>query len=150
MAWKEVKVDQQRKSFIEAYFQEKFTLAELCRQFSISRPTAYKWINRYKEEGPNGLKERNRAPLHQFCATDPLLIKEILNLKFVRNNWGPKKIRGHLVTRQPTVLWPSTTTIGNILDRHGLVIPRKYRKRFPAKTDPLSHTNKSNDVWSVE
>ncbi len=150
MAWKEVKVDQQRKSFIEAYLEEKFTIAELCRQFGISRPTGYKWIERYKEEGFNGLKERSKAPLHQSCSTDPSLIREILNIKFKYDDWGPKKIRGHLIVHQPTVLWPSTTTIGNILDRHGLVLPRKYRKRFPVKTDLLSHANKSNDVWSVD
>lgn len=150
MAWKEVKVDQQRKFFIELYLQKKFTIAELCRQFGISRPTGYKWIGRYKQEGFNGLTERSRAPLHQSCSTDPFLIQEILKIKFEHKDWGPKKIRGHLVEHKPTVLWPSTTTMGNILDRHGLVIPRKYRKRFPTKTDPLSHANKSNDVWSVD
>lgn len=150
MAWKEVKVDQQRKLFIEVYLQNKFCIAELCRQFGISRPTGYKWIERYEEEGFSGLKERSRAPLHQSCSTDPLLIKEILNIKFQNLDWGPKKIRGHLVVHQPAILWPSTTAIGNILDRHGLVLPRKYRKRFPTKTDPLSHANTSNDVWSVD
>lgn len=150
MAWKEVKVDQQRILYIEEYLRESFTIAELCRQFGISRPTGYKWINRYKEEGLSGLKEHSRAPLHQSCSTDPLLIEEILRVKIEKKSWGPKKIRGRLVVEQPTILWPSTTTIGNILDRLGLVIPRKYRKRFPIKTDPLSHANKSNDVWSVD
>lgn len=150
MAWKEVNVDQQRKAFIEIYLQEKFSLAKLCRQFGIARPTAYKWIGRYKAEGFEGLNERSRAPLLQACSTNPLLIREILKLKYQENEWGPKKIRGHLVVHQPTILWPSTTTIGKILDRHGLVIPRKCRKRFPAKTDPLSHANESNDVWSID
>jgi putative transposase len=150
MAWKEVKVDQQRKFFIEEYLQKNIALAKLCRQFGISRPTGYKWIERYKEEGFSGLKERSRAPLHQYCSTDPLLIEEILRVKYEYSDWGPKKIRGHLVVIQPTVIWPSTTAIGNILDRHGLVIPRKNRKRFPAKSDPLSHANMSNDVWSVD
>jgi len=35
MARKEVKADQQRKFFIELYLQEKFTIAELCRQFGL-------------------------------------------------------------------------------------------------------------------
>jgi transposase InsO family protein len=150
MAWKEVRVDKQRRAFIEAYLEEKFTMAELCRQFDISRPSGYKWIDRYKEEGYKGLTNRSSAPLNQAEATHPSLVREILAIKFRWPKWGPKKVRGHLIVNKPTIIWPSTTTIGNILDRHGLVTSRKYRKRLPEKTDPLSHANKSNDVWSVD
>jgi transposase InsO family protein len=150
MAWKVVNVDKQRKLFIEAYLEEKFTLAELCRQFDISRPSAYKWVDRYLEEGYEGLEDRSRAPLKQAYATDPLIVKRILAVKYKWSTWGPKKIRGYLVVNEPTIIWPSNTTIGNILDKHGLTLPRKYRKRFAAKTDPLSHVNDSNDVWSVD
>jgi putative transposase len=150
MAWKETKVESQRFFFIEAYLEEKFSISELCRQFDITRPVGYKWLERYKNEGIQGLVNRSRARLNQSGATDPALVKQILELKFQWPKWGPKKIRGDLVVKQPTVIWPSTTTIGNIFDKNGLTITRKYRKRFPAKTEPLSHANKSNDVWSVD
>lgn len=150
MAWKEVSVSQQRKLFIETYLEERFTMAELCRQFEISRPVGYKWLERYENEGFEGLKDRSRAPLSQAQATDSLLIKEILKVKFREPKWGPKKVRGYLIVHQPAIIWPSSTTIGKIFDKNGLTVPRKYRKRFPLKTDPLSHANESNDVWSVD
>ena len=150
MAWKEVSVSQQRKLFIETYLEERFTMAELCRQFEISRPVGYKWLERYENEGFEGLKDRSRAPLSQAQATDSLLIKEILKVKFREPKWGPKKVRGYLIVHQPAIIWPSSTTIGKIFDKNGLTVPRKYRKRFPVKTDPLSHANESNDVWSVD
>jgi len=150
MAWKEVNVYDQRKLFITKFLEKNFGLADLCRQFEISRPTAYKWIERYKEEGFDGLIDRSSAPQNQIGETAPQLIKEILKVKFNFPKWGPKKILAFLQMHQPLIIWPSVTTIGNILQRNGLVILRKYRKRFPAKTDPLSHANQSNDVWSID
>jgi hypothetical protein len=35
---------------------------DLCREYGISRPTAYRWINRYNETGPEGLVDRSRRP----------------------------------------------------------------------------------------
>lgn len=34
----------------------------LCRQFGISQTTAYKWLARYRELGPEGLSDRSRRP----------------------------------------------------------------------------------------
>ena len=36
-------------------------VSELCRRWSISRKTAYKWIARFKERGRYGLADRRRA-----------------------------------------------------------------------------------------
>lgn len=150
MAWKESSVKNQRKLFIDCYVDNKFSIAELCRQFDISRPTGYKWIERYELEGIEGLVDQSKAPIVQVNATSPLIIDDILEVKFKYPNWGPKKIRGYLVCKEPTVPFPSITTISNILAKNGLVKPRKFRKRFPEKSTPLSHANMSNSVWSVD
>jgi putative transposase len=150
VAWKEISVGKQRKLFIIAYLEEHSKMAEICRQFGISRPTGYKWAKRHEEEGAEGLVDRSKARLVQNQATDSLLVDEILAVKFRWPKWGPKKVRGHLVVKEPIIIWPSTTTIGHIFDKNGLTVPRKYRKRFPIKTDPLAHANDSNKVWSVD
>jgi transposase-like protein len=31
------------------------SVTDLCHEYGISRPTAYKWIKRYDEVGPEGL-----------------------------------------------------------------------------------------------
>lgn len=50
----------------------------------------------------------------------------------------------------PDIAWPSTTTIGSLLDKNGLTIPRKLRRRVPARTCPLSHCQVANDVWCAD
>lgn len=150
MAWKEVNVLDQRKLFIIEFLKKNYSITELCRQFELSRPTAYKWIARYNEEGFDGLIDRNSAPHNQIGETNQQQIEEILKVKYKFMRLGPKKILARLERDQPHIEWPSATTIGNILQKNGLVVPRKYRKRFPVKTDPLSHANLSNDVWSMD
>ncbi len=59
MAWREVKVEQQRQKFIATYLKKSVSVAELCRQFKISRQNGYKWITPYAEEGLQGLKNRS-------------------------------------------------------------------------------------------
>ena len=37
-------------------------MAELCRRYGVSRPTGYKWIQRFEAGGLPGLEERARRP----------------------------------------------------------------------------------------
>jgi hypothetical protein len=46
-----------------------FNVASTCRHYGISRPTFYKWERRFKAEGPEGLRERSRAPKNSPNAT---------------------------------------------------------------------------------
>lgn len=150
MAWRVAKVEEHRKEFIEQINNGDRTITDLCNEYQISRKTAYKWINRYQENGEEGLKDRSRTPHSQPRKTDDRLLQRILEVKNRYPSWGPKKILATLEANFPQNNWPSDTTVGNILERHGLVTPRKYRKRFPSKSDPLSHCHAANDVWSVD
>ena len=71
MAWGEIKVEDQRELFIKSCMEGNLTMADLCRLFDISRDTEYKWLNRFKTQGVNGLKNKSSAPLVQASATDP-------------------------------------------------------------------------------
>jgi hypothetical protein len=53
MPWKESRMLDQRLQFLSSYQKEEMSVADLCRAYSISRPMAYRWINRYNETGPN-------------------------------------------------------------------------------------------------
>lgn len=150
MVWKENKVEDLRKEFINEYFEDKETMSELCRLYGISRQKGYKWINRFKDGGIEALKNKSRAPLKQARETDPQIVHDILEVRIQYRTWGPKKVLALLKRNRPDVDWPSTTTIGNIFDKNGLTVPRKYRKRVPARTAPLSHCQQSNDVWCTD
>lgn len=60
MAWKGVTIMDQRVRFISEYLERHFSVAEICRQFSISRKTGHKWIERYEDYGPGGLEDRSK------------------------------------------------------------------------------------------
>jgi len=150
VAWGEHKVVDQRKKFVDACIDNKLTMAELCRIHEISPKNGYKWLNRYKAEGIDGLKDRSRAPHNQALQIGPELIEDILEVRFRFPTWGPKKVLSFLEREHPDMPWPSTTTIGNIFDKNGLTVPRKLRKRVPARTAPLSHCLISNDVWCAD
>jgi putative transposase len=150
MPWKEETVLEQKQSLIKDYLDDGYSIAELSRRHKISRETIYKWIERYEEEGIEGLHDRSRARHSQALQTDERLVQEILELKYRWPKWGPKKILGNLKNHQPQVEWPSVTTAHNILFKNGLVIPRKRRRRVPASTTHLSQSARPNDVWSVD
>jgi len=59
MSWRTASImDQRIRLVLEA--QEGFhSISELARRYGISRPTAYKWIRRYREEGLEGLTDRS-------------------------------------------------------------------------------------------
>lgn len=62
MGWKGVTMLDQRVRFIAEYLKGYFPFSELCLEFSISRKTGYKWVERYEQEGSAGLADRSRRP----------------------------------------------------------------------------------------
>ena len=61
MPWKETCPMLERMKLIEACERGEETMAGLCRSFAISRETGYKWLERWRSEGVDGLRDRSRA-----------------------------------------------------------------------------------------
>jgi len=93
MPWKDTTKMKQKIEFICEWRTGKHTITELCRNFEISRPTAYKIIARFEKEGYEGLRELSRKPrgLHPNT-TDQRVVNGILKLKEKHKLWGAKKI----------------------------------------------------------
>ena len=62
MSWRASDPMSERVKFIGLFKSGQRTVAGLCREFGISRKTAYKWIQRFDQEGFEGLREHSRAP----------------------------------------------------------------------------------------
>jgi len=124
-------------------------MAELCREFDISRKTGYKFWNRYKDIGLRGLTDRARRPMRYANQLPIQLKKEILRIKKEKPSWGAPKIREIIRRKYPEVKTPAKSTIHCILDRHGLVKRRK-RRRFKAQGTPLLNKNTPNDLWCAD
>ena len=51
MPWKETRTVDQRLQFLSSYQKEEMSVTDLCHEYGISRPTAYKWIKRTTKLG---------------------------------------------------------------------------------------------------
>ena len=56
-------------------------VSELCREFGVSGPTGYQWINRYKESGAEGLLNLGDKPHSRSHATPEAIENAILALR---------------------------------------------------------------------
>jgi len=150
MPWKELSALDIKIEMINLWLNEEYTITELSTNYGVSRKTIYKWIERYNEHGILGLKESSREPFSHPNATPEEIVKVILDRKKQKMGWGPKKILARLRNEYPDIEWPADSTGNDILKRHGLVMPRKYRRHIPAYTEPFLDCNKSNKVWSAD
>lgn len=148
MPWKESVLMDERMKFIGRLLQGD-KMAELCREFGISRKTGYKFWNRYQKIGLNGLPDQVRRPIRYANQLPMQLEKEILRIKGEKPSWGAPQIREILKRKYPEVKTPAKSTIHSILDRFGLV-RRSRRKRFKAEGTPLSTTQNPNDLWCAD
>ncbi|MEW5995243.1 MAG: IS481 family transposase [Candidatus Zixiibacteriota bacterium] len=150
MPWKETCPVEERFKFMVMYQAEEWSIAELCREFGISRTTAYKWIARYEGEGLDGLKDRSRAPHHQPYAAAPEVEQAVVALRRQYPRRGPKKLLAMLQQASPGVAWPALSTIGDILKRNGLVAPRRRSRKTPPYEQPFAGYDYPNAVWSAD
>jgi transposase InsO family protein len=74
----------------------------------------------------------------------------VVGVRRRRPTWGPKKIKAYLEQIEPEVDWPAASTIGDALDRAGLVVARKRRRHAPPRTAPFSACVAANDIWSMD
>lgn len=150
MPWKESSVLDQRKKFIAEYRRKWVSMAELCRIYEISRETGYKWVKRHQEQGWEGLEDLSRAPERHPNQTAAEVEERIVQLRRQHPRWGARKLRVHLSHKSPGVEWPAASTMGEILKREGLVIPRVVRRRVPPYTQPFAAVGEPNQVWCMD
>jgi putative transposase len=150
MPWKASSVVERRKEFIEEYEGGLVPMAELCRIYAISRETGYKWVKRYEQYGWAGLEDLSRAPQRHPNQTAPELEERIVDLRREHPRWGPLKLQAYLRAKYSRKTWPAASTIGELLKREGLIIPRKVRRKTPAYTQPFADAKEPNQVWCMD
>jgi putative transposase len=149
MPWMEVhKVDLRRELIYRYLNKEKVT--DLCREYGISRKTAYKYIHRFQAFGLDGLKDQSRRPHHLASQTDALTEQMILDTKFDHPSWGAKKLKPALERQYPDIVFPAVSTISAILSRHGLIRPRTRRLKRSVPISQLRTSHEPNEIWCVD
>jgi transposase InsO family protein len=118
MPFREVSIVDQRREFIAFAMKEGANIRELCRRFGISRQTAYKWLERYRREGLEGLSDHSRRPKTSPLRTAPAMEAKVLGVRDLSNNvWGGRTIKRTLENLGETGV-PAASTITEILRRY--------------------------------
>lgn len=71
----------ERMRFVVDWERLGLPFQELCERYGISRPTGYKWVERFAEEGAAGLAERSRRPRHSPQATAQDIVAGIVEAR---------------------------------------------------------------------
>jgi len=142
----------QKLDFVSQYKCSDLTFSKLCSQYGISRPTGYKWLERYKLMGEKGLEEQSRRPKQSPFKTQEAVEELIVALRKEDPEWGPKKLYRLLLTMQSKGTYPSDhipvpSTIGSILKRNGLISDEKSQK---AKAHQRFEYDFPNELWQMD
>ena len=149
MPWKESCPMDERMRFV-ARLIEGDRMSELCREFGISRKTGYKIWDRYRNVGIQGLTDRSRRPYRMANQLPSQLESAIIRLRREKPTWGAPKLRELLARQYPDVRTPAISTIHAVLDRHGLVKPRRNRRHSRPEGTPLAPGKLPNDLWCAD
>lgn len=137
-----------RKVWIQAF--EKFgSVSKASRYCGIPRSTLYRWLQRYKLLGEEGLKDKSRKPkkLAKLKVSDSI-VELIIKIR-KQHRFGPKRISIHLARQYQIDLSPAT--IWRVLQKQDLPLIRRYRKTsdFIRYNRPIPGDRVQVDVMKV-
>jgi len=151
MPWKQNSTIDQRRRLVLALLARRETVRFLCRQFGVSRQTAYKFRRRFLHAGRRGLRDQPRGRRPKHAARWTLLRQRILAERRRRPTWGARKLLWWLRTVQPRVRLPSVRTVERWLQAAGVVPVRRVRRRIaPASLQASRRGRRANQVWTID
>src|SRR5437016_5063653 len=152
MPWKVHCLLEARQRFVQAAGRGIHSVAQLCRQFGISRKTGFKWLARFRSQGGPGLSDRSRRPHRAPRRTASRWLREIGRMRQRRPRWGAKKIYAHLRRKHPRAHLPKVRTIAKWLRRLGFIGRRRASARRGPQLvrPPLTVPSRPNHVWTVD
>lgn len=124
------------------YGRKTKNVAETCRMFGISRTTYYKWYERYKESGLEGLIDRERKDPNMPNKIPSEVEELILDCVIENPNYGPRRLSQDLYELDIRI---SESGVYNVLKRNNLNTKesrKKYAQRYGYIPRPNSKENR--------
>jgi transposase InsO family protein len=134
---------EERIKFVILANQNNVNFSGLCDDFGISRPTGYRWVERYHTvDSLSSLSEYSRCPHHIANKTSPENERHIIELRH-KYGWGGKKLRILLLRKEIDI---PVVTINRVLKRNDLIHPKDSHqpalKRFERQSP--------NELWQMD
>ncbi len=94
MCLMEVSIMNQKKEFILLWSTGQQSFSSLCKEFNISRPTGYKYVEKFTKWGMDGLENLSTRPHNSPTKTSQLIEDRIIKIRTtgLTKGWGAKKI----------------------------------------------------------
>ncbi len=109
---------------------EKYSITEIAERFDVTRPTVYRYRDRFREGGRANLLDRSRAPLTPRRTAESIEQRVIEERR--RFGFGAKKILQRMFDDDPNGSWPARSTIEQIIRRNHLTRTGSRRRRYPS------------------
>ncbi len=135
---------------ITAVAVEKRPVAQVARDYGVSRSWIYELLARYRKEGAAAFEPRSRRPKTSPRATAPATVELVLELrKHLAEQGldaGPDTIGWHLAHHHGTRL--SRATIHRILARHAEIVPEPAKR--PRSSYIRFEAAQPNECWQSD
>jgi transposase InsO family protein/transposase-like protein len=147
--------------------QEKnLTIADLCHRYGIHKSVYYRWLNRYKQKGEEGLRDAAPIPKNFPQETPPEVQAKVVEVKKAHPFLGSRKLRDFLARFEGIHL--SQVTVNRILRRFGFkpadeIIQAEARRNDPEKAKAYEEELRQakeewqrfcranpNDLWQID
>lgn len=146
MPWQECTTMSIRREFVLLAEQPQSNVRELCRRYGISPKTAYKWLQRYREQGDGGLQNRSRRPLQSPRRSSAELEREVLRVHHQFPYWGARKLLNLL---PDGLSRPHHSTVDAILQRHDCRVRYHATSAQAPATRRFEH-ERPNELWQID
>jgi transposase InsO family protein len=124
----ELGVVEQRYRAVLEVLEEGLPVTEVARRHGVARQTVHEWLARYAQGGLGALADRSSRPASCPHQMPPEVEARIVSMRRDHSGWGPSRIVWELERAGVTPL-PGRSAVYRALIRHGLVDPKKRKRR---------------------
>jgi len=123
---------QSRALLVHRVREDGWSPAEAAAAAGLSRRTAFKWLRRYREDGPAGLRDRSSRPHRQPAATPDEWCKLIVSLRHHRMT-GERIARSLGTPRSTVARILRRARVGRLKQLQPVEPVIRYEKRIPGQ-----------------
>ena len=152
MPWKELDIVNLREEFVFEAIGGGTDFSSLCMDYGVSRKTGYKWLERFRQQGIGGLRDKSRRPHASPDALAEDVICSLIRIKqSAPKTWGPKKVLSLYERQHGCEQSPSLSSVQRVMDKAGYVRHRRRaRKDMAAPVQEGLVAQQPNELWTVD
>jgi len=133
-----------REEFVKKVLTHEKSFSSLCREYEISRPTGYKWLERY--QSGKGLEDQSRAPFRTANKTSAETEQLLLNYRRSHPAIGAVKTK-RILENKGHIGLPCASTVNAIFKRNGMITKEASEAAAPYQR---FEKESPNDMWQAD